>query len=129
MGDWDTVELRVEDAGTARERIVVVHAPPRAWTSAEMAREWFDEHQCACGHRHYRVDPRMRVDHRRRVITFGTEGEGEGVVSYRVDEPPTETPLAFSDLMREDMPTPLNWVAMTRVNSDIEGDLVWLAAR
>jgi hypothetical protein len=88
IGDC-TVEIR--DIGTDRERLVVIQADPAVMASAEIVKVWFSDGARERG---------VVVQGRR--VTFGTEGEGEGRVSYDIAEEPDVpgSPLASYLMLR-----------------------------
>ena len=70
LGDC-TVEWR--DKGTDAERVVVTRADPNVMADGRMVEAWLTE-------------PIPHVTVTGRIVQFGTEGEGEGVVAYEIGE-------------------------------------------
>lgn len=69
-------ELLIEwrDIGTDRERLVVTRADPHVLASPELVQHW-------------RTDQPRHITREGDVIRLGTQGEGLGVVAYRIGEP------------------------------------------
>lgn len=74
IGDLDA-ELR--DPGTSRERVVVLRADPYVLVRLELVRDWLTGRS-----------PHVALTHdgQAHLVQFGTEGEGEGVVTYAFGE-------------------------------------------
>lgn len=98
-------------------RVIVESAPATAWAAPEIVREWWFGHECRdCGLLHHPRVPVVDVDRARRIVTFGTPGEGEGRVSYRVGEfPPDDEPSRLGEPLRTVLGPPAR-VLLTRVD-------------
>ena len=72
-----TCTIMLVDAGTWRERAVVTEAADIVRASPELVAEWL-----AGG------SPHVAVSVDREMVRFGTDGEGLGVVTYRITDVP-----------------------------------------
>jgi len=72
----DGLGLRRVDRGTPQDRVVVHRAPPTAVMAESMAAYLLSGHGFG-----------VAVEPGQRRITFGTPGEGRGVVAYEITHP------------------------------------------
>lgn len=96
-----TCTVMLVDAGTPHERLVVTEADPEVLASPELVVEWLSG-----------ASPHVAVD-RARQVRFGTEGEGLGVVVYRIGEIPPAVDAAKA-LAEHERPMS-HYVTLTRV--------------
>lgn len=72
-----TCVIELHDVGLDTEHVVVTTADPEVYATVELVQEW-------------RHGTSLHVKAVGDVFTFGTEGKGLGVVSYRVDNDATD---------------------------------------